>query len=340
MTDSTLKMKALQIDGYGDVKSSLAFYEIELPKIKSNQVLIAVYAASTNPIDYKIIEGILKRILKLSFPTHIGYDVAGVIKEKGEWVKGLNVGDEVYSSVPQHCRGTFADDVAVDDHMVCLKPVNLNFEASAALPMVGLTTIQAFEKAKLKSGDQVLIHAGSGGIGSFAIQYAKSKGAYVFTTTSTTNVDWVKGLGADRVIDYKTENYLAIVNNVDIVYDTLGGNYTEDAFQVIKEGGKVVSLIGPVDDETAKEMGLNGIARLYLYFKRLAITKQVKKKSAYYKLISMIPNREQLNSIKQLAEDGTVKPIIDKTFPFLEAIDALLYQKSGHAKGKIIIKMK
>lgn len=192
----------------------------------------------------------------------------------------------------------------------------------------------------MKSGDQVLIHGGSGGVGSFAIQYAKSKGAYVFTTTSTVNVAWVKELGADRVIDHKTENYLDVVKSLDIVYDTLGGNYTLDAFQVLKEGGKVVSLIGPVDDETAKEMGLNGIARLYLYFKRLKITKQIKKKAAYYKLISMIPNSEQLNSIKKLAEDGTVKPVIDKTFPFSEVINALLYQKSGHVKGKIIIKMK
>ncbi len=333
-------MKALQIKGYGDVQSSLAFYDIEIPKIKENQVLIEVYAASTNPIDYKIIEGDLKRVIKLLFPTRIGYDVAGVIKEKGVKVAGLNIGDEVFSSVPQECRGTFAEYIAVDDNMVCLKPTNLSFEESAAFPMVGLTTIQAFEKANLKSGDKVLIHAGSGGIGYFAIQYAKSKGAYVYTTTSTPNVAWVKELGADRVIDYKTENYLDIVNDLDIVYDTLGGNYTEDAFNVIKNAGKVISLVGPVDDETAREMGLNGIARLYLYFKRLKITKQIKKKSAYYRLIFMKPNSQQLNSIRKLAEEGTVKPIIDKTFPFSEVIDALLYQKAGHAKGKIIIKMK
>jgi len=333
-------MKALQIKGYGDVKSNLAFYDIEIPKIKENQVLIEVYAASTNPIDYKIIEGSLKRVMKLSFPTRIGYDAAGVVREKGAKVAGLNVGDEVYSSVPPRSRGTFAEYIAVDDNMVCLKPMNLNFEQSASFPMVGLTTVQAFEKADLKSGDKVLIHAGSGGIGSFAIQYAKSKGAYVYTTTSTPNVTWVKALGADRVIDYKTENYLDIVNNLDIVYDTLGANYTVDAFNVIKKGGKVVTLVGPVDATTAREMGLSGVARLYLYFKRLKIAKQIKKKSAYYKLIFMNPNSRQLNSIKKLVEDGYVKPIIDKTFPFSEVIDALLYQKSGRAKGKIIIKMK
>lgn len=333
-------MKALQITGYGDIQTNLAFFDIEIPKVKENEVLIKIYAASTNPIDYKIIEGVLKRILKLSFPARIGFDVAGVIMEKGAKVGGFNVGDEVYSSVPQESCGSFAEYIAVDENMICLKPVNLDFDQSAALPMVGLTTIQAFEKADLKRGDKVLIHAGSGGVGSFAIQFAKSKGAYVYTTTSSPNVEWVKELGADRVIDYKTENYLDIVSNLDIVYDTLGGNYTIDAFDVIKDGGKVVSLVGPIDAETAREMGLNGIARLYLYFKRLKITKKIKEKSAYYKFFFMKQNGEQLDLIKKMAEGGKVKPIIDKTFPFSEAIDALLYQKTGRAKGKIIIKMK
>lgn len=333
-------MKALEIKGYGDILSNLAFNDVEKPRIKENQVLIEVFAASTNPIDFKIIEGALRRVLKLSFPTRIGYDVSGIIIEKGKKVVDFNVGDEVFSSVSQRCRGTFAEFVAVDNDVICLKPKNLNFEQSASFPMVGLTTIQAFKKADLKSGDKVLIYAGSGGIGSFAIQYAKSKGAYVFTTTSTPNVSWVKELGADRVIDYKTEKFQDIVNNVDIVYDTLGGQYTVDAFDVLKDGGKVVSLVGPVDDETAKEMGLGFFARIYLYFKRMTVARQIKKKSAYYKLIIMVPNHLELNTIRQLAESGTVKPIIDKIFAFSESINAILYQKSGHAKGKIIIKMK
>lgn len=333
-------MKALQIKGYGDVESNLTFNDVEKPKINENQVLIEICAASTNPIDYKIIEGLLKRVIKLSFPTGIGYDLAGVVREKGKNVTGFKIGDEVFSSVPQESRGSFAEFIAVEENMVCLKPQNLNFEEAASLPMVGLTTIQAFERGNLKAGDKILIYAGSGGIGSFAIQYAKNKGAFVYTTTSTPNVSWVKDLGADRVIDYKTENYLDIVKDIDFVYDTLGGKYTEDAFKIIKKAGKVISLIGPVDDETAKEMGLNLIARIYLYFKRIKLTGKIKAKSAYYKLISMQPNNKQLEIIKKLAEDGSVKPIIDEIFPFSESIDALLYQKSGHAKGKIIIKMK
>lgn len=333
-------MKALQIKGYGDVESNLAFNTIEKPTSKENQVLIEIFAASTNPIDYKIIEGLLKQVIQLNFPTGIGYDLSGIVRETGKNVKSFKVGDEVFCSVPQESRGSFAEFIAVGENMVCLKPKNLNFEEAASLPMVGLTTIQAFKRGNLKAGDRILIHAGSGGIGSFAIQYATNMGAYVYTTTSTANVGWVKELGADRVIDYKTENYLDLVKDVDFVYDTLGEQFTIDAFKVIKVGGKVISLIGPVDDETAKEFGLNLIARIYLYFKRIKLTGKIKEKSAYYKLISMKPNSEDLEIIKKLAEEYKVKPIIDKIFPFSESVNALLYQKSGHAKGKIIIKMK
>ncbi len=333
-------MKALQITGYGDVKNNLVFSEVEKPTIKDNQVLIEIHSASVNPIDYKIIEGLLKQIRKLTFPYPIGFDVAGIVVEIGSNVTNLKVGDEVYSSVPSKSPGTFAEYIAVDSEVVCLKPSNLNFSESASLPLVGLTTIQSFEKASLKSGDKVLIHAGSGGIGTFAVQYAKSKGVYVYTTTSTKNVDWVKELGADRVIDYKTENYLNIVNNIDIVYETLGGNYTIDAFKVIKNGGKVLSLVGHVDKETARELKLNGVFRFILALKRMKITKQIKHKSAYYKLILMNSNGTQLNEIKKLVEDKLIKSVIDKEFSFSESIEALLYQKSGRAKGKIIIKIK
>ena len=333
-------MKALQITGYGDVKSNLVFSEVEKPTIKDNQVLIEIHSASVNPIDYKIIESLLKQIRKLTFPCPIGFDVAGIVIERGSNVTNLKVGDEVYSKVPSNSPGTFAEFIAVDSDAVCLKPSNLNFSESASLPLVGLTTIQSFDKASLKSGDKVLIHAGSGGIGTFAIQYAKSMGAYVYTTTSTKNVEWVKELGADRVIDYKTENYLNIVNNIDIVYETLGGNYTKDAFKVIKNEGKVISVVGDVDKETARELKLNGIIRFVLALKRMKITKQIKHKSAYYKLILMNSNGTQLNEIKKLVEDKLIKPVIDKEFSFSESIDALLYQKSGRAKGKIIIKIK
>ena len=165
-------MKALHITGYGEIKDNLVFSEVKKPTINENQVLIEIHSASVNPIDYKIIEGLLKQINKLTFPYPIGFDVAGIVVEKGSKVKNLEVGDKVYSRVPSESPGSFAEYIAVDSHVVCLKPSNLNFSEAASLPLVGLTTLQSFEKAGLKKGDKVLIHAGSGGIGSFAIQYA------------------------------------------------------------------------------------------------------------------------------------------------------------------------
>lgn len=333
-------MKVLQLTGYGDIKSNVAFAEAKKPSIKDNQVLIAIHSAALNPIDYKIIEGHLKQVIKLSFPSPIGFDVAGIVVEKGAKVTHLKVGDEVYSRVPTDAPGTLAEYISVDSEVVSLKPSNLSFSEAASLPLVGLTTIQSFNKVHLKSGDKVLIHAGSGGIGTFAIQYAKSKGAYVYTTTSTKNVGWVKKLGADRVIDYKTEKYLDIVKNIDVVYDTLGGDYTADAFKVIKTGGKVVSLAGDIDNETAKELGLNGVIRFILSLKRRKITKLIKQKSAHYKYLAMTANGQQLNDLKKLVEANSIKPVIDKTYPFTDVVEALLYQKSGRAKGKIVINMK
>jgi len=333
-------MKALQIIGYGDVGKQLKVNNIDKPKVSDNKVLIEVHGASVNPIDYKIVQGALKQLNKLEFPAPIGFDVAGEIVEVGRNVKDFKVGDQVYSRVPTNEPGSIAEYIAVDSTVVTLKPQNVSYNEAAGFPLVGLTTIQAFNWAKLKKGDKVLIHAGSGGIGTFAIQYAKSQGAFVYTTTSTKNVKWVKELGADVVIDYKKENYLDVVKDVDIVYDTLGGDYTEDAFKVIKVGGSVASLVGPIDKETAVELGLNPVFRFVLSFGAKKVMKAAKSKEARYKMILMSPNKEQLDKITTLVQDGKIKPIIDKTFSLDKAIDALLYQKSGRAKGKVIVQVR
>jgi len=175
-------MKVLQITGYGEIENNLAFNDIAKPSIDDNQVLVEVYSAAVNPVDYKIIEGALKQINKLEFPAAIGYDVAGIVVEKGEKVDHLEVGDEVFSRIPTLSPGSFAEYVAVDSDVVIKKPVNIDFSTASSIPLVGLTTVQCFNKANLKAGDKVLIHAGSGGIGTFAIQYAKAKGAFVYTT--------------------------------------------------------------------------------------------------------------------------------------------------------------
>jgi NADPH:quinone reductase-like Zn-dependent oxidoreductase len=238
-------MKALQIVKYGEIKESLSLNEIEKPSLKPDDILVEVKAASINPIDYKLVEGHLKDMVPLNFPITIGYDLSGVVVEKGGDVGNFEIGDEVYSRVPQEQMGTVSEYVAINSDVVAKKPENSSFEEAAGLPLTGLTAIQALEHVGMKENDRVLIHAGSGGIGSFAIQYAKAKGAIVYTTTSSKNVDWVKALGADRVIDYKTEDYKKVAKNLDIVFDTLGNDYTFDAFEIIKEGGKVTTIVGP-----------------------------------------------------------------------------------------------
>lgn len=326
-------MKALQLVKYGEIKDSLVFNEVSKPKIEKTDVLIQVKAAAINPIDKLIIGGYLQSMLPIPLPSSMSYDVSGIVIEKGDEVTSLEIGDLVYSRVPQEQMGTIAEYVAVTSSAVSKKAGNITFEEAASLPLAGLTAMQTLEYAKIKESDKVLIHAGSGGVGSLAIQYAKAKGAYVYTTTSTANVNWVKELGADRVIDYKTEDYKVIAKDVDIVFDTLGDNYTLEAFGVIKQGGKVLSVKGSFDEETAKIFGMVD----YKLPEELA--KLVSAKNATYKYIFMHPNGEHLNEIKTLVEDGKIKPIIDKVYSYSDSIDAFTHLATGRAKGKIVIKI-
>ncbi len=326
-------MKALQIVKYGELKDGLSINEIEKPSINATNILIETKAASLNPIDFKLVSGGLKDMVPLSFPSTIGFDVSGVIVEKGTEVTNFKLGDEVYARVPQKQMGTVAEYVAVESAVVSKKPDNISFEEAAGLPLVGLTAIQALESVGLKENDRVLIQAGSGGVGSFAIQYAKAKGAFVYTTTSTKNVELVKALGADRVIDYKTEDYKTIAKDLDIVFDTLGDNYTLEAFEIIKEGGRVATITGAPDEETAKLMGITD------YKLPEELSNRISEKSATYKLTWMQPNGEQLDALSTMVKDGKIKPVVDKVYSFEESIEAYLYLATGRAKGKVIINL-
>ena len=326
-------MKALQIIKYGEIKDSLAFNEVSKPTLQTNDVLIEVKAAAINPIDKSIILGNLQGMLPIPLPSTSAYDVSGIVVEKGNEVSNFEIGDLVYSRVPQEQMGTLAEFVAVTSDAVSKKPGNISFEEAASLPLAGLTALQSLEYAGIKENDKVLIHAGSGGVGSFAIQYAKAKGAYVYTTTSTSNVQWVKELGADRVIDYKTEDYKSIAKDVDIVFDTLGQNYSLESFEVVKTGGIVVSIVGPLDEASAKIFGMAD------YILPEELTNASSEKNAEYKFIFMHTNGAHLNEIKSLVEDEKIKPIIDKVYPFSEGVDAFTHLASGRAKGKIVIKI-
>lgn len=331
-------MKAIQHIGYGELSESIQLSEIEKPTITKDEVLIETYAVSVNPLDIKVIKGKLTTQDNYTLPATIGYDLSGKIVEIGEHVTDFNIGDDVYAFVDQ--QGSFAEFVSVRQNILSLKPRNTTHEEAASLPLVSLTAAQALTLGDLKSGDKILIHAGSGGVGSLAIQLAKAKGAYVYTTTSTDNVKWVKALGADRVIDYKIEDYNAIVKDVDMVLDTLGDDYTKDAFKVIKNGGKVITLVGPADEETAEHMGLTASEKSKLESKRSEITEQIKAKSAYYRLLLMKANQKQLNDVTKLVESGKIKTIIDEVFPMKEALNAVLYVDQGRTKGKVIITVK
>ena len=327
-------MKVLQLVKYGEIKDSLAFNEVSKPIAQANDVLIEIKAAAINPIDKSIILGNLQSMLPIPLPSTLAYDVSGIVVEKGNDVSNFEIGDLVYARVPQEQMGTIAEYVAVTSAAVSKKPGNITFEAAASLPLAGLTAWQSLEYVGIKENDKVLIHAGSGGVGSFAIQYAKAKGAYVYTTTSTENVNWVKALGADRVIDYKTEDYKTIVKDADIVFDTLGKNYSLEAFEVIKKGGEVVSVAGPLDEESAKMFGMAD------YKLPEELDKLINAKEGTYKFIFMHPNGAQLSEIKSLVEDEKIKPIIDKVYPLSESIEAFTHLASGRAKGKIVIKIK
>ena len=326
-------MKAFQTIKYGEIKDSVAFNEVGKPAVTANDVLIEVRAAAINPIDKSIILGNLQALLPLPTPFTSAYDVSGVVVEKGNDVGGFEIGDLVYSRVPQEQMGTLAEFVAVNSAAVSKKPGNISFEEAASLPLAGLTALQSLEYAGIKKNDKVLIHAGSGGVGSFAIQYAKAKGAYVYTTTSTSNVGWVKELGADRVIDYKTEDYKSIAKDLDIVFDTLGQKYSLESFEVVKPGGMVVSVVGPLDEATAKMFGMMD----YKLPEELANASR--DRGVVYKFIFMHPNGAHLNEIKSMVEDEEIKPIIDKVYPFSESIEALIHLASGRAKGKIVVKI-
>ncbi|MFT5983608.1 MAG: NADPH:quinone reductase-like Zn-dependent oxidoreductase [Ulvibacter sp.] len=326
-------MKALQIVKYGEIKDSLTFNEVSKPTIQAKDVLIEVKAAAINPIDKSIILGNLKGMLPIPLPSTSAYDVSGIVIEKGNEVSNFEIGDLVFSRVPQEQMGTLAEFVAVTSDAVSKKPGNISFEEAASLPLAGLTALQSLEYAGIKENDKVLIHAGSGGVGSFAIQYAKAKGAYVYTTTSTSNLEWVKELGADRVIDYKTEDYKSIAKDVDIVFDTLGQKYSLESFEIIKQGGIVVSVVGPLDEASAKMFGMAD----YKLPEELA--KASSDKDAEYKFIFMHPKGSHLNKIKSMIEDEKIKPIIDKVYPFSESIEAFEHLATGRAKGKIVVKI-
>ena len=306
-------MKAVRIHEYGN-SDVLTFEDAPMPSITSNEVLVKVVAASVNPVDWKIREGYLKEMISYPMPVTLGWDVSGVVTAVGSDVTRFHVGDSVYSRPDIKRNGTYAEYVAIRENEVALKPLTISHNEAASLPLAGITAWEALiTTAQVSAGQKVLIHAGSGGVGTLAIQLAKSRGAFVIATTSGKNKALVESLGADQVIDYQTQNFTEVLSNIDVVFDTLGGDIQESSWSVLKKGGILVSIVSPPSEEKAKELGV---------------------RSAF---VFIEPNAYILEQLAKLVEQGELRPIIGAEFALQDIVKAHVLSESGRTVGKIVL---
>jgi NADPH:quinone reductase-like Zn-dependent oxidoreductase len=333
-------MRALIFGRYGK-RDNIAFAEMPRLVPKPDEILVQVYAAGLNPIDTLIPKGTFKPFLKFQLPATMGSDLAGVVAEVGNRVTRFKPGDAVFASIFDLGTGALAEFAIVPENAAALKPANLDFVQAASIPMVGLTSWQALkERAKLKPGQKVFIPAGSGGIGTFAIQFAKYLGAKVGTTTSTGNVDLVRSLGADEVIDYKKQEFDEVLRDYDAVLGTVRGDALEKSLRILNPKGTVVSLVGPPDAAFARARGMNVLMVAVFGFLSRKIIRLSKKRGVSYSFLFVHPDGRQLAEIGQLLETGRIRPVIDKIFRFEQAKEALAYLEQGRAKGKVVVQLR
>lgn len=329
-------MKAYIVKRYGK-KENFHLSEVEKPTINDNEVLVEIHSASVNQIDAKIRSGEFKMILPFKPPFVLGHDLAGIVTNVGKKVSKFKIGDEVFAS----CKGTFAEFIAVNENDLALKPKNLSREEAASIPLVGLTAWQSLiEKGNLKKGQKVFIQAGSGGVGTFAIQLAKYLGATVATTTSAENFDLVKSLGADVVIDYRKDDFETILKDYDVVLNSQDAKTLEKSLRILKPNGKAISISGPPDVEFANEAGLSWFLKIAMRLLSFSIRRKAKQLNLSYSFLFMRAEGKQLSEITSLIEAGIIKPVIDKVFPFEQTNEAMAYVESGRAKGKVIVNVK
>lgn len=333
-------MKAYIINRYSK-EDKLQLTEVPQPIAKEDEVLIQIHSASINQLDAKLKSGEFKLLLPYKFPLILGHDGAGIVTKVGAKVSRFKVDDEVFARPSDFRIGTFAEFIDVNESDVALKPKNISMEQAASIPLVALTVWQAFvEKAKLKKGQKVFIQAGSGGVGTIAIQLAKHLGATVATTTSAENFELVKRLGADVAIDYKTQDFETILKDYDLVLNSQDEKTLEKSLRILKSGGKVISISGPPDTAFAKEIGLSWFMKAAIYFLSRKVKKQAKKLGIDYSFLFMQASGKQLSEIGKLIEADVIRPVVDKVFQFEEMNEAMAYVSSGRAKGKVIVKIK
>jgi NADPH:quinone reductase-like Zn-dependent oxidoreductase len=333
-------MKAWQALRYGNPREALKLNDIPYPQARPGELLIRVEAAALNPIDYKQLRGDLKRFEPLRFPCTMGFDLAGKVEGIGKGVEGFLLGDRVYARADRHTLGAFGEYCTQPASYVALMPKNISYQEAASFPLVALTTIQGLmDRAKAKAGQTILIHAGAGGLGSFAIQFCKALGLQVHATCSSRNRDKVLAHGADKVIAYDHEDYRAVGKIYDIVFDLIGGKQTVQAFSVIKPGGSVVSVAGPPDREFIEKFGKGFLVRSVMNLtSRRVFAKARKSKAEYFRFMTE-SDGTALSHLLPMVESGQIKPVIDRVFPMHALPEAMEYQMTGRAQGKIVLQV-
>ncbi|MZE52542.1 zinc-binding dehydrogenase [Streptomyces sp. SID5770] len=333
-------MRAFTVEKYGDATGMRAA-EMPDPQVGADDVLVKIHAASVNPLDMKIRNGDLKAILPYRLPLVLGNDLAGTVVRVGSSVDRFAVGDEVWARPDKDRIGTFAELLAVHQDVLAPKPATLTMTEAASLPLVALTAWQALvERANVQPGQKVLVHAGAGGLGSITIQLAKALGAHVATTASTAKVGLVKELGADEVIDYRTQNFEEILDGYDVVLDSLGGENLAKSLRILKPGGLAISVAGPPDPATARELGSNPVLRLAITALSAKTRRQAKRLGVTYSFLFMKASGDQLRELTPLIDTGKIRPVVDTVFPFDDTLHAMEYVEKGRAKaGKVVVSM-
>ncbi|WP_448004498.1 NADP-dependent oxidoreductase [Agromyces bauzanensis] len=312
--------------------------DVPEPVVGEHDVLVRVDAAGLNPLDEAIRAGGFKQILPYRLPLILGNDLAGTVIRVGANVRGFKPGDEVYARPDKDRIGTFAERIAVAEADLALKPASISMEEAGSLPLVALTAWQALvERGNLQPGQKVLVHGGAGGVGSIAIQLAKHLGATAATTVSGSSADFVRELGADIVVDYRTQDFEQLLDGYDLVLDSLGGENLEKSLRVLKPGGKAIGIAGPPDPSFAREIGLNPLLRLAITVLSSKIRKQAKKLGVSYEFLFMRASGDQLRQITALVDQGVLRPVVGKVFDFAQTPQAMKSIANGGIRGKGVV---
>lgn len=333
-------MRAFTVERYGD-KAGPRAARTPRPHAGPHDVLVRIHAASVNPLDVKILAGDFKAILPYRVPFVLGNDLAGVVVETGSAVTGFSAGDEVYARPGKDRIGTFAEFIAVHQDDVAPKPATLTMEEAASLPLVALTAWQALvQRAHVRPGQKVLVHAGSGGVGTVAVQLARHLGAHVAATTGTANVDLVASLGADTVVDYRKQVFETLLHDYDVVLDPVGGETLKRSLQVLRPGGKVISIAGPPDAAFARELGAGPVLRTAMSALSFPVRRSARRRRVTYEFLFMKASGDQLREITALVDAGRIRPVVDRVFPFDATPEAMDHVARGRAKaGKVVVRM-